>query len=317
MKKSSKPIIEYITPFIEYCEIEKGLSDKTQENYQLFLKKFTEWLRANKNTSLRPHELTNEYIWNYRVYLARQKSSRTSRLLSKASQTHYLVALRNLLIYFTNKDILSLPADKIKLPKEKDKSVKFLKLKHIERLLLTPNINTRTGLRDRAILETLFSTGLRVSELITLNKDQIVDHSQEEYLEIPIVGKGGSTRAVYFSPRSINWLKKYLNTRKDMDRALFINYRGPKDSSRRLTVRSVEILVKKHSAVAGLSQITTPHTLRHSYATDLLAQGVDLRLIQEFLGHKNIATTQIYTHVVNKQLKDVHRKHHSGSKIKN
>lgn len=317
MHKSSIPITGHIISFLEYCEIEKGLSSKTQENYKRFLDKFSQWLEATQKSSLKPHELTNDHLWAYRVSLARNASSTTRKTLSKASQTHYLVALRNLLTYFAEKDILSLPADKIKLPKEKDKQVKFLTLAQLEKLLLTPNIKTVSGLRDRAILETLFSTGLRVSELVSLDREQIASRGDQDYLEVPIVGKGGTTRTVYFSPRALQWINKYLMTRKDKDAPLFINYRGPTEATPRLSTRSVEAIVKKYAKIAGISVLATPHTIRHSYATDLLSQGVDLRLIQEFLGHKNIVTTQIYTHVVNKQLKDVHKKFHSGERMKN
>ena len=228
-----------------------------------------------------------------------------------------MIALRSLLNFFADRDITSLPAEKIKLARDasKEKSINFLKLEQIEKLLLSPNIKTLVGLRDRAILETLFSTGLRVSELVSLNVEQFNSINNKMDLEIQIIGKGKKPRTVYFSERALEWLKKYLKTRKDVDKALFLNYRSRTGSERRLTVRSIERLVKKYVKIAGLPLTTSPHTLRHSYATDLLEQGVDLRLIQEFLGHSNIATTQIYTHVTNKKLKDVHREFHSGNRL--
>lgn len=318
MKKTTKKLTDFITPYLEYCEIEKGLSNKTQENYALFLKKFTDWLSVIKKEDIKPHELTDKDIWNYRLYLAKQKSQKTSKVLTKHTQIHYLVALRNLLTYFTEKDIQSIPRDKIKLPKRKMENVKFLTLKQLEKLLLSPSVDTLAGLRDRAILETLFSTGLRVSELVALQREQLDIQSapKDDFFELPIVGKGGVTRTVYFSPRALNWIHLYLQARDDTELALFINLRGPAKSSRRLTTRSVEQIVQKYAKMAGIQTLATPHTIRHSYATDLLSQGVDLRLIQEFLGHKNIVTTQIYTHVVNKQLRDVHKKFHSGDKLK-
>lgn len=315
MQNSDKPIIKHISSFLEYCEIEKGLSNKTQENYKLFLNRFTRWLAGQNKSDLKPHELSADIIWDYRLYLARNKSPKTGKLLNKSTQNHYLVALRTLLSYFAEKDIQSLPSDKVKLPKEKEKNVKFLKLKQIEKLLQCPNTKNITGKRDRAILETLFSTGLRVSELVNLNREQINPSKNETLLEVPIMGKGDHTRTVYFSPRALDSIKMYLDQRHDDEEALFINYSGPKRANRRLTPKSIEDIVKKYAKLSGLSILVTPHTLRHSFATDMLSQGVDLRLIQEFLGHKNISTTQIYTHVVNKQLKDVYIKHHGGQRI--
>ncbi len=317
MNTSSKPLKEHITPFLEYCEVEKGLTSKTQENYSHFLKKFTDWLASANKENLLPSELTEKDIWEYRLYLSRNRKNKLKNELKRSTQTHYLVAVRNVLAYFVDKDIQCLPPSKIKLPKEKNKSVKFLKLAQIEKLLLAPDTKIKIGLRDRAILETLFSTGLRVSELVGLNREQVDSPREEKCLEVPVAGKGGTTRTVYFSSRALDWIRNYVGTRRDADRALFINYRGPKNASRRLTPRSIEEIVKKYARTAGLSLIATPHTIRHSYATDLLSQGVDLRMIQEFLGHKNIATTQRYTHVVNKQLKDIHQQFHSGSRMKN
>jgi len=165
-------------------------------------------------------------------------------------------------------------------------------------------------------LETLFSTGLRIAELVSLNRDQINLKSITKDLEVGIVGKGNRPRTVYFSGRTVYWLRKYLDTRKDKEKALFINYQGRKNSSRRLTDRSIERTIKNYALMAGLPTNTTPHTLRHSFATDLLTQGADLRIIQEFLGHRNIATTQVYTHVTNKRLRDIHRQFHGGKKLK-
>ena len=220
--------------------------------------------------------------------------------------------------YFADKDISALPADKIKLAKQSaGQSIHFLSFDQIKQLLSAPDVENIIGLRDRAILETLFSSGLRVSELIALNRDNF-ERVKDKFLELNIIGKGNKSRAIYFSKRALNRIKKYLQARKDIDKALFVNYKpgAEKTSSRRLTVRSVENIIKKYNKIAGLPVNTTPHTLRHSYATDLLNQGVDLRLVQEFLGHANIATTQIYTHVTNKKLKDVYLKCHSGNRVK-
>jgi site-specific recombinase XerD len=233
-----------------------------------------------------------------------------------------LIALRNLLNYFTDKDIESLPAEKIKLAKDKTAQVpKFLALDQIEKLLLSPDTSHNIGLRDRAILEVLFSTGLRVAELAALNKDQLKLKNDTKDLELGITGKGGRARTIYFSERTVKWLKEYLKTRNDDDKALFINYKPGKTADdspapKRLTPRSIERIMEKYSKISGLPIMATPHTMRHSYATDLLNQGVDIRTVQELLGHQNIATTQIYTHVTNKRLREVHRQFHSGKNLK-
>jgi len=315
MKKSTIPIIKHITDFLDYCEVEKGLSDNTQKNYQRYLTKFISWLKKTKKETLLPHELTAEDIWAYRLYLSRY-TDKKGRPLKKVTQNYYLIALRALLGYFSAKDVVSLPADKIALPKgaKAEKTVKFLNLEQIERLLLAPNTKKSTGLRDRAILESLFSTGLRIAELVNLNRDQFANIKDKKDLELGIIGKGSHPRTVYFSERALDWLKKYLDTRKDKEKALFIHYRAREDAEARLTARSIERIVKKYAVLAGVPIFTTPHTLRHSMATDLLTQGVDLRTIQEFLGHRNIVTTQIYTHVTNKRLRDVHRQYHSLGK---
>ena len=233
-------------------------------------------------------------------------------------KNYYLIALRAFLGYFVAKDVVSLPPDKITLPKDarSEKTVKFLSLEQIERLLLAPGIETAAGLRDRAILEAFFSTGLRIAELVALNKEQFSNIKDKKDLELGIIGKGGRPRTVYFSDRAITWIKKYLADRIDKEKALFIHYKARQDSDSRLTSRSIERIVKKYAILAGVPISTTPHTLRHSYATDLLTQGVDLRTIQEFLGHRSILTTQIYTHVTNKRLRDIHRQFHSGKNLK-
>ncbi len=317
MQESNKPITKHIPDFLDYCEVEKGLADKTQENYSRYLMKFTNWLKMIKKEDLRPHELSTENIWDYRLYLSRYQDKK-GKPLERITQHYYLIALRALLSYFTAKDITSLPLDKIALPRDtkKEKTVKFLNLEQIERLLLAPNIKKPTGLRDRAILETFFSTGLRIAELVALNREQFANLKGKKELELGIIGKGGHPRTVYFSERALSWVKKYLETRKDKDKALFIHYKSRKDCESRLTSRSIERIVKKYAILAGVPIFTTPHTIRHSMATDLLTQGVDLRTIQEFLGHRSITSTQIYTHVTNKRLRDIHRQFHSGKDLR-
>lgn len=320
LKQSSKPIIDHVLDYLEYCEVEKGLSSASIRNYENFLKCFSDWLESTKLTELKPHQLSPDHIWDYRVYLSK-KEDRQGNLLKKSTQNYYLIALRNLVNYFANKDIQSLPAEKIKLPKmtAKDKMIKFLKFDQVKRLFDMPDISEPGGLRDRAIIEILFSTGMRVSELTSLNINQFNSpdflKGKIKDVELSISGKGGSVRVVYFSERAVTWLRKYLTTRKDMCAPLFINYhRNENDDEHRLTPRSVERQVRKYTTMAGLPVEATPHTLRHSFATDLLEQGADMRSVQELLGHKNIVTTQIYTHVTNPQLKQMHKKYHRGNK---
>ncbi len=313
----NKPIIKYLIDFLDFCEIEKGLSTKTQENYTRFLRKFFGWLKESQLEALKPSQLTPDHVWRYKVYLSRHIDPKTKKTLKKTTQNYYLIALRSLLGFFVEKDISSLSPSKIKLAKDKaDKEIKFLTLEQLKNLLAAPD-SSIIGLRDRALLETLFSTGLRVAELAALNRDQVRIKDNTDELEIAVVGKGSKIRTVYFSKRAVASLRNYLKKRFDLDEALFINYKrgwenNLSDKSRRLTVKSIEDIVKKYVVISGLPVMATPHTLRHSFATDLLNQGVDLRTVQEFLGHSNIATTQIYTHVTNKQLKDIHKKVHDN-----
>lgn len=318
MKKSNIPIIKHIPDFLDYCEVEEGLSDNTQKNYQRYLNKFVIWLKKNHKENIKPHQLSSEDIWKYRLFLSRNINPKTGKSLKRTTQNYYLIALRALLSYFSTRDVISLPSDKVRLPKDarKEENIKFLNLEQIEKLLLAPDTKKTIGLRDRAILEALFSTGLRIAELVALNCEQFVNIKDKKDYELSVIGKGGYPRAVYFSERALSWLKKYLETREDKEKALFIHYRARKDAEARLTPRSVERIAKKYAILAGIPIFTTPHTLRHSMATDLLSQGVDLRTIQEFLGHRSITSTQIYTHVTSKRLRDIHRRFHSGKNLK-
>jgi len=316
MPKSDKPLLQYQSDFLDWLEIEKGLSNKSQENYKRFLEKFFSWLKLNHLENLKPSELTLDHIWKYRVFLSRQYLSKNKKPLKRSTQNYYLIALRQLLTFFTEKDISSVPPEKVKLAREKDeKIVNFLTVEQVQKLLNAPDTSNILGLRDRAILETFFSTGLRVGELTSLNREQIKIKADSEELEISIIGKGSRPRTVYFSERAIEWLRKYLEKRNDQEKALFINYRG-KIPSTRLTIRTMERIIKKYAIMVGLPFQTSCHTLRHSFATDLLLKGVDLRVVQEFLGHKNIVTTQIYTHVTRPHLKEIHRKFHGFKKEK-
>ncbi|MFA5878042.1 MAG: tyrosine-type recombinase/integrase [Candidatus Staskawiczbacteria bacterium] len=324
MPKSSKPLKEHLQDFLDYCEVEKGLRDNTQENYKKYLQKFFIWLDQSKNSTLLPHQLTADHIWAYRLYLSRTPSPATGKLLSKGTQNYYLIALRAFLAYFVAKDVVSLPPGKIALPKpdKSAKTVKFLNLEQIGKLLASVEPKDSITTRDRAILETLFSTGLRIAELVALDLEQFNSLKDKKDMELGVIGKGGKPRVVYFSERALGFIKKYLEIRNGIEnantKALFVNFRDTKgDDDSRLTPRSIERMVKKYALLSGVPIFTTPHTLRHSYATDLLNQGVDLRSIQEFLGHSNIATTQIYTHVTNKRLRDIHHQFHSDPDKKN
>jgi site-specific recombinase XerD len=317
MQQSSKPLPQHFNDFLDWLEIEKGLSNKSQENYARFLKKFSDWLKIKRLDTLLPHQITPEHIRKYRIYLARQCSPETQEPLKKTTQNYYLIALRSFLNFFADRDITSLPSEKVKLAKDKDvRKVSFLSLEQIEKLFAAPNVNKIQELRDRAILEMLFSTGMRIAELTSLNREQVNIKPDTKQLEIVIVGKGSRPRPVYLSERAIYWLKRYLSARQDKEKPLFINYRSKKGSVRRLTSRSIQKSIKKYAIIAGVPLTTTPHVMRHSFSTDLLNQGVDLRILQEFLGHKSIAATQIYTHVTNKKLREVHRKFHSGKELK-
>lgn len=305
MVEEKKIIRSYLTDYLDWLELEKGLSSSSQENYAKFLKSFFEFLTVRKLETLKPEELTTDIVWKYRLYLSRAHGEP----LKRSTQNHYLVALRSLLAYFLEKDIPSLPPDRVKIPKNTDeKKVSFLSLEQVEKLLEIPDSDQIIGLRDRTIMEVLFSTGLRIAELVALNREQFNIKPETEDLEISITGKGNRPRTVYFSFRSVDWIKKYVDTRNDEEKALFINY-GGKNPLTRLTIRSIERMVKKCALQAGLPP-STCHTLRHSFATDLLMKGADLRVVQEFLGHRNIATTQIYTHITKPHLREIHKKLH-------
>lgn len=318
--RSNDPLPKHILPFLEYCEIEKGLSNNTQRNYEQYLKLFTGWLKKSEQLSLLPHELAAKHIWDYRLYLARIYKTHSGEYLGKKSQNYYLIALRSFLNYLTDRDIETLPSSKIKLAKQKeDHTVSFLEVSDIEKVLVVPDISTPAGLRDRTIMELFFSSGMRISELVSLNADQFTflsDKSRTRTFELSILGKGKYVRTIFISPRAAEWIRTYLAARRDVFEPLFINLRSKDEDAKRLTPRSIQIMISRSAMLAGISKKVTPHTLRHSYATDLLSHGADLRSVQELLGHKNVATTQIYTHVTNKRLRDIHEKFHGGTDLK-
>ena len=320
--KDSLPIADHIIPFLDYCEIEKGLSNNTQKNYKQYLQLFTNWLKKNDEQNLLPHQLTAKHIWDYRLYLARIYKTPSGNYLAKKSQNYYLIALRAFLNYLADRDIESLPSSKVKLAKQKtDETISFLTVQDVEKMLKVPDTSKQNGLQDRVIMELFFSSGMRISELLSLNIDQLSflnsNKSINKTFELSIVGKGKHVRTIFISPRAAVWLEKYLKARKDVYKPLFINFRSKDYDNNRLSPRYVQLMISKCAKISGLSKKVTPHTLRHTYATDLLTHGADLRSVQELLGHKNVSTTQIYTHVTNKHLRDIHEKFHSGPDIDN
>jgi len=303
-----------VDEFLEYLEIERNLSPLTIRDYRHYLNHFADWSK-NHSPILRPQDITVELIRKYRVYLAHYNSPNGQLPLKKVTQNYYVIALRSFLKYLIRKDLPVISPDKIELPKTESRSLKFLDRDQVDRLLVQPNVSSERGIRDKTIMEMLFSTGLRVSELCRLNRDQV----NLERGEFGVVGKGQRLRVVFLSDRAKIWLEKYLARRTDSFKPLFIRYAGNQEpvvngEKMRLTPRSVQRIIDKYVRKARLPVKATPHVLRHSFATDLLMNGADLRSVQELLGHKNVATTQIYTHVTNQQLRDVHKAFHSGNK---
>ncbi len=299
-----------INKYLEYLEIDRNCSELTIRNYRLYLDRFRGWL-TKEYPGADVENLTLDMVQKYRVYLARITVKGLP--LSKKTQVYHVIILRAFLGFLERQEIKSLAPKRIELPKrDQERMIKFLDNEQIERLLGQPDISKPNGLRDKAILETLFSTGLRVSELVSLNKDQI----NLDRREFGVIGKGRKVRVVYLSQRAAEWLTKYLSGRQDFYKPLFIRYGGKKSDpgkdgeTMRLTSRSVERILDKYVRKARLPVKATPHTLRHSFATDLLIAGADIRSVQEMLGHSNIGTTVIYTHVTNKRLKDVHEAFH-------
>jgi len=286
--------------FLEYLEIEKGRSIKTVENYDRYLTRF---LAFSKITS--PSKLTEQSVREFRLHLNRQAG--VSGTMKHKTQNYYMISLRAFLKFLRKREIESLNPERIELAKVGARDLDLITAQELERLMGGPKGSNVSDLRDRAILELFFSTGLRVSELCSLNRD--LDLSRDEF---SVRGKGEKVRVVFLSPAAKKTLKEYLDKRGDIDDALFIqmgkNSKNAKDL--RLTPRSIERLVKKYATKAGITRKVTPHVIRHSFATDLLGNGADLRSVQALLGHANITTTQVYTHVTDKHLHEVHKKFH-------
>lgn len=313
-KKNQNKIRSLCRDFLQHLEIERNCSPLTIRNYHHYLMRFANWLAQKKKTDIPIEKLDLPLIRDYRLYLSGLRNE-LGKGLKRSTQGYHVIALRSFLKWLTKNDYRVISPEKIDLPKGVSRSLKFLNNEQVERLLNQPGLSTPQGLRDKAVLEVLFSTGLRVSELVGLNRDQ-VDLKRREF---GVIGKGGRARVVFLSQRAVDWTSRYLKTREDAWQPLFIHYSGRKDESRegermRLSARSVQRIVKKYTKKAKLPVAATTHTLRHSFATDLLIAGADLRSVQELLGHKNIATTQIYTHVTDMQLKKIHQKFHSGNK---
>ncbi|MDQ5883449.1 MAG: integrase/recombinase XerD [Patescibacteria group bacterium] len=298
------------TQFLEYLEIEKVLSLKTVENNDRYLTRLFEFANIKEAS-----KITEDKLREFRIHLNRQLGvkvkGQSQAGLKKNTQNYHLIALRTFLKYMMKRGVTTMTPDKIELAKISQRSLDLISGGELGRLLNAPEGDSVSALRDKAILHLFFSTGLRVSELASLNKD--LDLSKDEF---SIRGKGEKVRVVFLSEDAKDAIKKYLKARKDFDEAMFIQFSNNKSEKKnmRLTPRSIERLVKKYAIKAGISKKVTPHVIRHSFATDLLQNGADIRSVQMMLGHANIATTQIYTHVTDSQLKDIHKKFHSKGK---
>lgn len=311
-QKLSTPLEKYANRFLEHLEIEMNRSLKTIESYRRALNAFFVW---GKLTT--PKDITSEKVREYRLYLNRKENGRGGTL-KKITQAYQAIVIRTFLKYLAKQNVPTLVAEKIEVGKIPDRQVDFLELEEVERMIAAANGTSIRSLRDKAILELLFSSGLRVSELVNLNRDNVNLNKGE----FSIRGKGGKLRIVFISPAARDALKIYLDKRGDVDLALFVAYakkglinkKNQKRESLRLTPRSVQRLVKQYAKKAGIVKDVHPHTLRHSFATDLLVNGADIRSVQSMLGHSSITTTQIYTHITNERLKEIHKEFHAKKK---
>lgn len=294
------------TDFLEHLEVEQGRSQKTIANYDHYLTRLVDFAGDIQVT-----DIDQELVRKWRLWLNRLGTN-TSDELQKNTQNYHLIALRSFLKYCAKRDIPAMAADKIELAKTARRQVTFLTPEELARLFDQPDVTAINGLRDRAILELLFSSGLRVSELVGLDRDHI-NLKRKEFM---VRGKGQKDRPVFISQEAADWIQRYLDMRKDAVKPLFIRYSGSKQvdlsgNFHRLTARSVQRMVSRYALLAGITKQVSPHTMRHSFATDLLMNGADLRSVQAMLGHSNIATTQIYTHVTDPHLKNIHEQFHT------
>lgn len=292
--------------FLEYLEIEKGRSLKTIENYNRYISRYFDFIQAKK-----PSEINQDSLRSFRIWLNRlNPKGKKNQNLKKNSQNYHLIALRMFLRYLKKIKVDSMSPDEIELAKTSERDLDLINKDELLRLLDSPKGSNQRILRDKAILELLFSTGLRVSELCSLSRDSI-DLKKDEF---SIRGKGGKVRVVFLSQNAKKAIENYLLKRSDTDDALFIRLEKNKkllNKDLRLTPRSIERIIKKYAIMAGISKKVTPHIIRHTFATDLLQNGADIRSVQIMLGHSNISTTQIYTHITDKQLRDIHKNFHN------
>ncbi len=300
-----------VTEFLEYLEIERNRSQQTLKNYDYYLRRFLTLSEAKS-----PKDITTERVRKYRLQLNRITNPRTGEQLKKKTQNYHMIALRAFLKYLAKRDISTLAPEKIELAKQEDRQIEFLEPNELDRLMQAPLASNGkevaiSQFRDKSILELLFSTGLRVSELANL-KIESVNLKRDDF---SVRGKGGKVRIVFLSEQAKYWVKQYLDKRTDTSPYLFIAHdraqkKRENDEARPITSRSIERMVQKYAKEAGIMKQITPHTLRHSYATDLLRNGADIRSVQSMLGHASITTTQIYTHVTDERLKEVYKKYH-------
>jgi site-specific recombinase XerD len=301
-------ISELILDYIEHLEVEGGRSAKTAENYKLYLERFSQF-----TDDITVDKITTEVIRKYRLWLNRYKNDNAEEL-AMITQSYHLIALRGFLTYLSKRDIVSLSPEKIDLPKTARKQVTFLHYDEVARMLDVIPLDSEQGLRDRAIVELLFSSGLRVSELTNLNRD----HVNTKRREFMVRGKGQKDRPVFIGEAAAIRVDDYISARLDNIPPLFLSYSRNNTSSnggdyRRLTSRSIQRIINKYARLAGITKHVSPHTMRHSFATDLLMNGADIRSVQSMLGHSNISTTQVYTHVTDEHLREVYEKFHSDT----
>lgn len=301
------------TQFLEYLEVEKNRSQKTVENYDRYLEKFLDWAKISD-----PKNINEDLIRSFRLYLNRLEDPKGQNL-KKITQNYYIITIRSFLKYLAKRSIKTLEAEKIEIGKQTQREVDFLENEEVERILDSASGQDFKSLRDRAILELLFSAGLRVSELIKIDREKL----NLKNGELSVRGKGGKIRVVFISDTAARAITEYLKKREDADPALFVrdlkklkkfekkDGSSPKSDDLRLTSRSIQRIVKYYAAAAGIVKNVHPHTLRHSFATDLLMNGADIRSVQAMLGHSSITTTQIYTHITNPHLKEIHKEFHA------
>lgn len=310
---ANSPIINIKQEFLEYVEIERGRSIKTVENYDRYLSRFFEHAGINNSK-----DISESNIREFRLWLNRQPGAKNGEknTMKRRTQNYYLIALRSFLKFLAKRGIPALAPEKIELAKAETRELDLMSVEELNRLLNAPDTSEVKGLRDKAILEMFFSTGLRVSELVSLKRE--LDLTKDEF---SIRGKGDKVRVVFLSEEAKQAVKNYLHRRDDMDDALFVqvpNKSGKdvlaKKDSMRLSTRSIERIVSAYATKAGISRKVTPHVIRHSFATDLLSNGADLRSVQALLGHANITTTQVYTHVTDKHLRDIHKNFHGKNR---